>query len=56
MIYGPCDTRNPNAQCMENGKYIKRYPKDFVGMTTMDQHGYLTIVNAIKKILYGQVA
>ncbi|XP_058208347.1 uncharacterized protein LOC131321380 [Rhododendron vialii] len=41
MGHGPsCSARNPHASCMENGKYTKRYPRDFVETTTMDENGY----------------
>ncbi|KAG5517186.1 hypothetical protein RHGRI_037823 [Rhododendron griersonianum] len=40
MVHGPCGARNPHASCMENGKCTKRYPRDFVETTTMDENGY----------------
>ncbi|KAG5561407.1 hypothetical protein RHGRI_004441 [Rhododendron griersonianum] len=40
MVHGPCGARNPQAPCMENGKCTKRYPRDFVDATSMDEDGY----------------
>ncbi|KAG5531644.1 hypothetical protein RHGRI_026312 [Rhododendron griersonianum] len=40
MVHGPCGARNPHAACMEKGKCTKRYPRDFVETTTMDENGY----------------
>ena len=36
MIHGPCGTLNPKAQCMEDGKCTKHYPKPFVAHTLLD--------------------
>ncbi|KAF7138508.1 hypothetical protein RHSIM_Rhsim07G0140000 [Rhododendron simsii] len=40
MVHGPCGARNPHAACLEKGKCTKRYPRDFVETTTMDENGY----------------
>ncbi|KAF7127864.1 hypothetical protein RHSIM_Rhsim11G0010700 [Rhododendron simsii] len=40
MVHGPCGTRNSHAACMEKGKCTKRYPRDFIETTTMDENGY----------------
>ncbi|KAF7127851.1 hypothetical protein RHSIM_Rhsim11G0017500 [Rhododendron simsii] len=40
MLHGPCGERNPQAPCMENGECTKRYPRDFVDATSMDEDGY----------------
>ncbi|KAI8563236.1 hypothetical protein RHMOL_Rhmol03G0096700 [Rhododendron molle] len=40
MVHGPCVAQNSHASCMKNRKCTKRYPRDFVETTTMDENGY----------------
>ena len=40
MMHGPCGHAKPNAQCMEEGKCKKYYPKEFRSSTTIDEDGF----------------
>ncbi|CAH9117164.1 unnamed protein product [Cuscuta europaea] len=40
MIHGPCGYLNKKAQCMENGKCTKYYPRNFNRCTTVRKDGY----------------
>lgn len=39
-IHGPCGKLNESATCMVNGKCSKRYPREFINITTEDENGY----------------
>ncbi len=41
MVHGPCHPNFFNAQCMEQGKCKKRYPRSFSKETRYDVDGYL---------------
>jgi hypothetical protein len=41
MVHGPCGPNFLNAQCMEQGKCKKRYPRFFSEETCCDVDGYL---------------
>ena len=41
MMHGPCGTSNLSSPCMVNGKYSKKFPKDFTKQTLADADGYL---------------
>jgi len=41
MVHGPCGLDFLNAQCMEQGKCKKRYPRSFSKETRCDVDGYL---------------
>ena len=38
MIHGPCGTLKPQAQCMENGRCTKGFPKPFQAHTVIDSN------------------
>nr|XP_029145189.1 uncharacterized protein LOC112717234 [Arachis hypogaea] len=40
MMHGPCGSAKRDSPCMENGKYIRHFPKKFVDNTTVDDDGY----------------
>ncbi|GJV77693.1 ATP-dependent DNA helicase PIF1 [Tanacetum coccineum] len=40
MIHGPCGVNNPTCPCMRDGKCSKRFPRDFVNHTSLDEDGY----------------
>ncbi len=40
MVHGPCGPNFFNAQCMEQGKWKKRYPHSFSEETRCDVDGY----------------
>jgi len=40
MVHGPCGPNFLNAQCMEQGKCKKRYPRSFSEETRYDVDGY----------------
>ncbi len=40
MVHGPCGPHFLNAQCMEQGKCKKRYPRSFNEETRCDVDGY----------------
>jgi len=40
MMHGPCGAAFPNAPCMEDGKWKKKYPCKFQFETVMDVNGY----------------
>jgi hypothetical protein len=40
MVHGPCDPDFLNAQCMEQGKCKKRYPRSFNEETRCDVDKY----------------
>jgi hypothetical protein len=40
MVHGPCGLDFLNAQCMEQGKCKKRYPRSFSEETCYDVDGY----------------
>ncbi len=40
MVHGPCGPDFFNAQCMEQGKCKKRYPRSFSEKTRCDVDGY----------------
>jgi len=47
MVHGPCGPNFFNAQCMEQGKCKKRYPRSFSEETHCDVDGYPSI-DAVK--------
>ena len=40
MIHGPCGKDKEDASCMENGKCMKEFPKEFIEETKSDVSGY----------------
>lgn len=40
MIHGPCVLLNNQSQCMNEGYYSKKYPKDFAQETRNNTNGY----------------
>lgn len=40
MIRKPCGLRNPQSPCMDNGKCMKNFPKDFCNATVGNLNGY----------------
>ncbi|XP_072080874.1 uncharacterized protein [Arachis hypogaea] len=40
MIHGPCGFARKDSPCMENGKCIRHFPKEFVETTSIDDDGY----------------
>ena len=40
MVHSQCGEHNPQAQCMENGRCSKGFPKDFQKHTTVDPDNY----------------
>ena len=40
MMHGPCGAINMTSPCMEDGKYKKRFPKQYTIYTIMDIVGY----------------
>ena len=40
MIHGPCGKDKIDAPCMENGKCMKEFPKEFIEETKSDVSGY----------------
>ena len=40
MVHSKCGEHNPQAQCMENGKCSKGFPKDFQKQTSVDPDNY----------------
>lgn len=40
MIHRPCGSANPNSPCMKNNFCTKRYPRDLVDQTTLQEDGY----------------
>ena len=40
MVHSQCGAHNPHAQCMENGKCSKGFPKDFQKETTVDPDNF----------------
>ena len=43
MIHGPCGAENPSAQCMDNGKCTKGFPKEFNKQTIVDPENFYAI-------------
>ena len=37
VLLGPCGKFRPNAPCMIDGKYNKKYLKDYIEHTSVDQ-------------------
>jgi hypothetical protein len=40
MMHGPCGPDFPKAQCVQNGRCKKKFPKAFAEETTMNEDGY----------------
>lgn len=40
MVHGPCGAINPNAQCMNQGKCTKKFPRNFLHETQAAHDGY----------------
>ena len=40
MVHSQCGENNPHAQCMENGRCSKGFPKDFQKQTSVDPDNY----------------
>src|SRR2546429_2100799 len=40
MVHGPCGDLDPDSPCMVDGKCSKRYHRDFVEVTSTNEHGY----------------
>ncbi|KEH15840.1 AT hook motif protein, putative, partial [Medicago truncatula] len=40
MMHGSCGGAHPFSPCMDRGRCMKYYPKDFKGTTTIDDEGY----------------
>ena len=40
MVHNQCGENNPHAQCMENGRCSKGFPKDFKKQTSVDPDNY----------------
>ena len=40
MVHNQCGESNPHAQCMENGRCSKGFPKDFQKQTCVDPDNY----------------
>ena len=40
MVHGPCGNRNTKAPCMQDGRCLKKYPKDFLASTNLNDGFY----------------
>ena len=43
MMHGPCGDLNPSCPCMKDGKCSKKFPKDFLEETDINNRGYVKI-------------